>query len=69
MQNIVMSMPAYLRNHAAELHQILCLLSVAVSQSSDGVGSRYALPVFGKRDVFAQHGRLYGARRVETACM
>jgi len=36
----------YLRNHKAELHQFLCMLAVAVAQSSpDGVAIRYVLPV------------------------
>jgi len=53
-QSIVISMSvclfacplAYLRNHAAKLHQFVCTLPVTVARSfRDGVATRFVLPV------------------------
>ena len=55
-------MRAYLSNHAAELHRIICAcLPVAVSRfSSDDVAIRYVLPIF-VADIKFSHNWPYSA--------
>jgi len=46
---------AYLKNNTAELHEFLCMLPVAVTQScADGVAIRYELSVLWMTSVFTQ---------------